>query len=77
MSAVALLDNNTSLPFGSITIYRVVNAVSSAAEAAILWRRARQTRAVLNALSDHELNDIGLTRGQIDDAVMGLGSRRA
>lgn len=30
------------------------------------WREARRTRAVLSQLSDRELDDIGLTRGDID-----------
>ena len=30
------------------------------------WNDARMTRNALNALSDHELEDIGLTRGDIE-----------
>ncbi len=30
------------------------------------WNDARVTRNTLENLSDHELNDIGLTRGDID-----------
>ena len=30
------------------------------------WNQARRTRAVLEKLSDYELEDIGLTRGDID-----------
>lgn len=30
------------------------------------WRDTRQTRNALNRLSDRELRDIGLTRGDID-----------
>lgn len=30
------------------------------------WNDARQTRKALSALSDHELDDIGMTRGDID-----------
>lgn len=29
------------------------------------WNDARKTRAALSQLSDHELDDIGLTRGDI------------
>lgn len=32
----------------------------------IAWNDARQTRKALAALSDHELDDIGLVRGDID-----------
>ena len=30
------------------------------------WNQARRTRAVLSRLSAHELDDIGLSRGDID-----------
>jgi uncharacterized protein YjiS (DUF1127 family) len=35
-------------------------------------RRANRTVKMLEALNDHELNDIGLTRSTIFDAVHGL-----
>ena len=34
--------------------------------AILAWNDARQTRKALAALSDHELDDIGLVRGDID-----------
>ncbi|WP_299358017.1 DUF1127 domain-containing protein [uncultured Paracoccus sp.] len=33
------------------------------------WRDVRRTRAALNRLSDRELKDIGLTRGDIDQVA--------
>lgn len=36
------------------------------------WNDARQTRAALDRLSDHELADIGLTRGEIEDVAQRL-----
>lgn len=33
------------------------------------WNDARQTRNTLSALSDRELDDIGLVRGDIDDVA--------
>ena len=33
------------------------------------WNDARQTRKALNALTDRELEDIGLCRGDIDDVA--------
>ncbi len=30
------------------------------------WNQARRTRAALNKLSEHELEDIGLARGDIE-----------
>ena len=32
----------------------------------IAWNDARRTRAILSRLSAHELDDIGLTRGDIE-----------
>lgn len=37
----------------------------------IAWNDARATRKALNALTDRELDDIGLVRGDIDDVVNG------
>lgn len=36
------------------------------------WNDARRTRAALDRLSDHELADIGLTRGEIEDVAQRL-----
>lgn len=33
------------------------------------WNDARQTRKALNALTDRELEDIGLARGDIDEVA--------
>lgn len=35
------------------------------------WNDARRTRDALSALSDHELEDIGLVRGDIDNIAKG------
>ena len=37
--------------------------------------KVNDTRRQLNALSDEQLSDIGLSRGQIDDVARGLGAR--
>lgn len=36
------------------------------------WAEVRETRNQLNALSDRELADIGLTRGEIERVARGL-----
>lgn len=43
----------------ALTLGGLVNRVSS-------WNEARRTRAALSKLSAHELEDIGLSRGDID-----------
>ncbi|MCR9158225.1 MAG: DUF1127 domain-containing protein [Rhodobacteraceae bacterium] len=40
--------------------------VSSLIAAFTTWNDSRQTRNALSQLSDHELEDIGLTRGDIN-----------
>ena len=53
-------------PFGAITTYRAINGVSSMLVALAAWNDARVTRKALNKLSDRELDDIGLCRGDIE-----------
>ena len=40
--------------------------VSHISAAALAWKDARATRVALSRLSDRELEDIGITRGDID-----------
>lgn len=40
----------------------IVNVFGAIAD----WNDARQTRKALGSLSDHELDDIGMVRGDID-----------
>ena len=46
--------------------YRAVNTVSRLFAQATAWNEARRTRAILSRLSLQELDDIGLSRGDID-----------
>ena len=43
--------------------------------AAIAWNDARVTRKSLSTLSDHELDDLGLVRGDIEDIAKGTYRR--
>ncbi len=45
--------------------WRLVAFISAAFEAIAEWNDARATRKELYKLSEHELNDIGLCRGDI------------
>lgn len=45
------------------------NVFAAAFAALAQWNDARVTRKALAALSDHELDDIGLCRGDIDDVA--------
>lgn len=53
-------------PFGAISIFRAVQFVSDSLIAFSQWNDARVTRKALSNLSDRELDDIGLCRGDID-----------
>jgi uncharacterized protein YjiS (DUF1127 family) len=61
-------------PFGAIATYRFIQFVSASLAAVAAWNDARVTRNALAKLSDHELDDIGLCRGDID--TIGAAPRR-
>ena len=56
-------------PFGAISIFRLVQGFGTAGSAFADWNDARVTRKALSKLTDRELDDIGLCRGDI--AMMG------
>jgi uncharacterized protein YjiS (DUF1127 family) len=66
MLAMAAVETTRPAPFGAITTYRAINAVTNAFATLGAWNDARVTRKALNKLSDRELDDIGLCRGDID-----------
>ncbi len=53
-------------PFGAITTHRAVQVAGGAFSTIVAWNDARVTRNALGKLSDRELDDIGLCRGDID-----------
>ncbi len=57
--------NTRPAPFGAITTFRLTQAIEGAFGAAIAWRRARATEKALGKLSDKQLADVGLHRGEI------------
>ena len=58
-------------PLGAITVYRIVSFFSSVGTMLSAWNDARITRNSLETLSDHELDDIGLCRGDIESFAGG------
>jgi uncharacterized protein YjiS (DUF1127 family) len=66
MNAMAAVETTRPAPYGAITTYRAINALSNAFGAVQAWNDARVTRKALGKLSDRELDDIGLCRGDID-----------
>jgi uncharacterized protein YjiS (DUF1127 family) len=66
MKAMAAVETTRPAPLGAITTYRAINALSNAVSVFAAWNDARVTRNSLNKLSDRELDDIGLCRGDIE-----------
>ncbi len=54
-------------PFGAITVHRVLSALSGAIEAVQAWDSKRRTFNALRVLSASQLDDIGLTRGDVSN----------
>ena len=63
---MAAIETSRPAPFGAITTYRAVNGVGGIVAAFKAWNDARVTRKALSKLSDRELDDIGLCRGDIE-----------
>jgi len=53
-------------PFGAITTHRVVSAVMNVIATVRAWNETRRTVAVLRSLNADQLEDIGLTRADIE-----------
>jgi uncharacterized protein YjiS (DUF1127 family) len=53
-------------PFGATSTYQVIQFVTNTLASLKTWNDARVTRKALSTLSDRELDDIGLCRGDID-----------
>ena len=63
---MAAYETTRPAPFGAISICRAVQFVSNGFIAFSNWNDARVTRKSLAKLSDRELDDIGLCRGDIE-----------
>ncbi|CAD0184556.1 hypothetical protein RUESEDTHA_01438 [Ruegeria sp. THAF57] len=57
---------NIHAPLGAATILHVVDAIYGTFEKAALWNESRKTRKLLSNLSDAQLEDVGLTRAEIE-----------
>ena len=66
MLAMAAVETTRPAPLGAITTYRAITTVTNAFATLAAWNDARVTRKALNKLSDRELDDIGLCRGDIE-----------
>lgn len=64
---MAIIETSRPAPFGAVTVYRLVAFVERGLIALRTWDTNRRTANALSSLSDHELQDIGLSRGDIAD----------
>ncbi|HUS53836.1 MAG TPA: DUF1127 domain-containing protein [Thermohalobaculum sp.] len=64
---MANIITTAAAPFGAITIHRMVTAVSGVAGNLRAWNETRRTINALRSLSPAQLDDIGLTRSQVED----------
>jgi len=58
--------DTTRTTYGSASKNRFFSAISAITAAIVAWNDARVTRKALAGLTDRELEDIGLSRGDID-----------
>ncbi len=63
---MAAYETSRAAPFGAISIFRSVQGVAETFSSLAAWNDARVTRKALSKLSDRELDDIGLCRGDIE-----------
>jgi uncharacterized protein YjiS (DUF1127 family) len=63
---MAAYETSRPAPFGSISIFRAVQNISALLSTVANWNDARVTRKALSKLTDRELDDIGLCRGDIE-----------
>ena len=63
---MAAYETSRAAPFGAIAIFRFVQLLNDKVAGFAAWNDARVTRKALSKLSDRELDDIGLCRGDIE-----------
>lgn len=72
---MAVIPNSSQAPFGAISVFRFVSKIEQSFQALGMWQRARKAEAELSRLTDRELDDIGLVRGDISHVVQDVMKR--
>lgn len=62
-------ETNRKVPLGAVTTFRLINSVERLIESFSKWRSARATAVALSELSNAQLADIGVLRGEIDEVA--------
>ncbi len=63
---MALANHTRPAPFGAIATFNFVTFFENAVKSVSDWNTNRKTANILAQLSDRELADIGLSRGDLD-----------
>lgn len=69
---MATLNLTKAAPFGAIATFRVIRALEDVKNNLVAWNAKRNTYKQLNALSARELEDIGITRADVDNLNTGF-----
>lgn len=73
---MSVLEVVRPVPLGSVTTFHLVSFIERLAVNLANWRSSVATVRVLNDLSDEQLDDIGLIRGEIADMANRMAARR-
>ncbi len=63
---MATFETTRPAPFGAEITFRFVSYLDAKRASLVEWNNNRVTRNALSKLSNHELADIGLSRGDVD-----------
>lgn len=63
---MAAFETTRTAPFGAISTFHAIQSVGAVFGKFAAWNDARVTRNALGKLSDRELDDIGLSRSDIN-----------
>ncbi|MEE9453384.1 MAG: DUF1127 domain-containing protein [Paracoccaceae bacterium] len=73
---MAIFATPRAVPFGAITTLNVVHIFDTIIAKAKTWNATRKTTNVLFGLTDRQLDDIGLARGQINTVSYTMATRQ-
>lgn len=69
---MAITNQANATPFGAISTYHAIRAVEAAVNSLVMWNAKRKTYKMLDRLTHHELEDIGMTRADVEALNTGL-----
>lgn len=68
---MAMIENH-AVPFGAVTVHRIVSGAGNLVERFQRWQEVRRTVRILSRLDNEQLEDLGLNRADIEEfAVKG------